>query len=335
MKVSIGYLAAQEQYTPSQLLEHAVLADEYGFDSIWTSDHFLPWVHTRAKCGFAWVWLAAAAERTRQAMIGTGVTAPILRYNPAIVAQAFATLGAMYPGRVFLGIGTGEALNEIPVGMGWPSFKERSKRLEEAAQIIRLLWTTEWVTFNGKYFKLRKANLYTKPPRPVPLYIAASGPTVARIAGKYADGFITLPFPEDHYRNVLFPEMEKGAREKGRDPSKIEKIMEMQVSYDEEYPKAVQAARWWAPTVMPVFFKYGISDPREIEAHGNLISEEGLKTGWFISADLDEHIREIERYVKLGFTNIHIQSSSPDEKKFIKTFGTKVLPYIKNQYKDV
>jgi coenzyme F420-dependent glucose-6-phosphate dehydrogenase len=265
--------------------------------------------------------------------MGTAVTAPILRYHPAIVAQAFATIGTMYPGRAFIAIATGEAMNELPLGLKWPGFNERAERLEEAIKIIRKLWTEDFTTFRGKYYRLNKANLYTRPSQSIPIYIAASGPRIAELAGRYADGLLTLPFPDEHYTHVLFPALEKGAKEAGREYEKIEKLMELQMSYDEDYDKALQAARWWAPTVMPIFFKAPISDPREIEAHGKLISEEGLKTGWFISNNIDDHIKNIERYIKLGFSNFHFQSSSPDEKGFIQTFGKKVLPYLRDAYR--
>jgi coenzyme F420-dependent glucose-6-phosphate dehydrogenase len=332
MKLIFGYNSDITQRTPKQALEYAVTAEKEGFDSIWTGDHFHPWVHTDAKCGFAWVWFGSLGERTSRVMFGTGLTAPTMRYHPAIVAQAFATLGDMYPGRVFIALGTGEAMNELPLGLNWPGFKERAARLEEAIKVMRLLWTREFVNFRGQYYRLKGANLYTKPQRPIPIYVAANGPKVAEMAGRYADGFLTLPFPDSHYKDVLFPALEKGARDANRDPSKIERLMELQMAYDEDYDKAVEAARWWAPTVMPIFFKAPISDPREIEAHGKLVSEEGLLTGWFISSSIDDHIKNIERYIKLGFTNIHLQSSSPDEPKFIQTFAKKVLPYLRDTY---
>jgi coenzyme F420-dependent glucose-6-phosphate dehydrogenase len=332
LMLKLGYYSDITQRTPAQAIDYAALAEREGFDAIWTGDHFHPWVHTDAKCGFAWVWLGALGQRTNRVMMGTGITCPTIRYHPAIVAQAYATLGDMYPGRVFIAVGTGEAMNELPLGLKWPSFKERKERLEEAVKIMRMLWSKEFADFRGKYYRLRRANLYTKPKKPIPLYIAANGPTVAEMAGKYADGFLTLPFPEEHYTDVLFPALTKGARQAGRDPDKIEKLMELQMSYDEDYDKAVENTRWWAPTVMPIFFKAPIADPREIEAHGKLVSEEGLLTGWFISNSVEEHIKNIERYIKLGFTNIHLQSSSPDETKFIQTFGKKVLPYLRETY---
>jgi len=332
MKLTLGYYSDITQRDLTEAIDYAAIAEKEGFDSVWTGDHFHPWVHTDAKCGFAWVWLGALGQRTIKVMMGTGLTAPTIRYHPAIVAQAYATLGDLYPGRVFIAVGTGEAMNEMPLGLKWPTFKERKERLEESVKIMRQLWTKDFVNFRGKYYKLRNANLYTKPKKPIPLYVAANGPKVAEIAGKYADGFLTLPFPDQQYTDILFPALNNGAKAAGRDPNKIEKLMELQMSYDEDYDNAVKSARWWAPTVMPIFFKAPIADPREIEAHGKLVSEEGLLTGWFISDDLDAHIKNIERYIKLGFTNIHLQSSSPDEGKFIRAFGKQVLPYLRETY---
>jgi coenzyme F420-dependent glucose-6-phosphate dehydrogenase len=330
--LTLGYYSDNTQRACNQALNYAIEAEKQGFDSVWIGDHFHPWVHTGANCGFAWTWLGALGQRTSKVKMGTGVTAPIIRYHPAIVAQAFASLADMYPGRVFIAVGTGEAMNEMPLGFRWPKFQERAERLEEAIKVMRLLWNEQFVSFKGRYYQLRKANLYTKPKKPIPLYVAASGVKVAELAGKYADGFLTLPFPDDFYKNTLFPALERGAKEAGRNPSSIEKLMELQMAYDEDYDKAVQAARWWAPTVMPLFFKVPIWDPREIEAHGKLISEEGLLTGWFIADSIEAHIKNIERYIKLGFTNIHLQSSSPDEFNFIRIFGTKVLPYLRETY---
>jgi coenzyme F420-dependent glucose-6-phosphate dehydrogenase len=195
--LKIGYLAPMEQYQPLPMLQYTMAAEKAGFDSIWVSDHFHPWFHNNAAGGFAWVWMAAAAERTNSVEIGTAVTCPILRYNPAIVAQAFATLACMYPNRIFLGLGTGEAMNEVPVGCEWPKFAERVERLEESIRIMKLLWNENFVTFNGKYYKLRKANLYTKPKSPPPIFVASTGARVAEIAGRHADGLLTVPLPKE------------------------------------------------------------------------------------------------------------------------------------------
>ena len=330
--LKIGYATEHEQYQPLPLLDYAVEAERAGFDSIWTSDHFHPWAHTNAACGFAWVWMAAAAERTKRVEIGTAVTCPILRYNPAIVAQAFATLRAMYPDRIFLGLGTGEAMNEVPVGCRWPPFRERAERLEEAIKIIKLLWSGSFVNFKGKYYRLRKANLYTKPSTPPPIYVGASGPTVAEIAGKYADGFLTVVFPERHYRDVLFPALERGAKSSGRDPDKITKAIEIWVAYDENYDEALRTARFWAAALLPAMFKFEVIDPREIEQHGWFVGDKQLAQYWLIGTKPEDHIKHLEKFIKMGFQHIHIQSSSPDEIKTLKMYGKHVLPYLRSTY---
>ena len=332
--MKIGYACEHEQYQPGLLLDFAVEADKAGFNSIWTSDHFHPWAHNNASAGFAWVWMTAAAERTKNVEIGTAVTCPILRYNPAIVAQAFATMRSLYPNRIFIGLGTGEALNEVPVGCPWPSFKERAERLEEAIQVMKLLWSREIVSFKGKYFRLRKANLYTKPASPPPIFVAASGKTAARIAGRHADGLLTLLAPEEHYRDVVFPAMEEGARSVGRDPSEVVKAIEIAVSYDEDYDKALAASRYWAGSLMPVMFTQRIYDTREVEACGLLVGDKQIAANRLIGTNPEEHIRHLEKFLRMGFQHVYIQSSSPDEIKTIRMYSKHVLPYLRSTYGD-
>jgi coenzyme F420-dependent glucose-6-phosphate dehydrogenase len=328
--VEIGYAAHTEQYPPSQLLENAVRAEQAGFKSIWTADHFHPFFHSNSQCGFAWVWMASAAERTRKVRIGTAVTCPILRYNPGIVAQAFATLGSMYPGRIVLGLGTGEALNEMPLGLEWPSFNGRVARMQEAVEIINALWTSERVTYSGRYYSLRKANLYTKPERKVPMYVAGVGSTMAELAGKYADGFITSGgSPAEHYRDVLFPALEKGARSAGRDPTKLRKVAETFVSYADTSEKALAAARLWAPVLLPtIWWKYPIYDPVEMEACGNQVGNEQIAKQWCISSQAEDHIRNLERLMKIGFDEIYVSSISPSEQEMIDFYEKNILSYF-------
>ncbi len=330
--LKIGYAAEHEQYQPRPLLEYATEAEKAGFDAIWASDHFHPWAHTNAACGFAWTWMSSLAERTKRVEIGTAVTCPIIRYNPAIVAQAFATMRAMYPGRIFIGLGTGEAMNEVPVGYPWPSFRERAQRLEEAIKVMKLLWTQNFVNFKGKYYKLKKANLYTKPETPPPIYLAASGPTIAELAGREADGLLTVALPESRYKDVIFPAMEKGAKSVGRNPAAIEKAVEAYVAYDEDYDKALSTARFWAGALLPAMFKFEIIDPREIEEHGWFVGDKQLAQFWLIGTKPEEHIKHIEKYIKMGFGNIHIQSSSPDEIKTLQMYAKHVIPYLKSTY---
>jgi coenzyme F420-dependent glucose-6-phosphate dehydrogenase len=267
--------------------------------------------------------MASAAERTNM-ILGTAVTAPILRYHPAIVAQAFATLDYLYPKRIFLGLGAGEALNESPLGYSWPLPGQRVEMLEETTLIIRRLWSEDFLTFKGKYYELKKANLYTKPKNPIRIYIAAGGPRVARLAGRLADGLLVV---DDLKQSSKLAEVyEKSARKSGRDTSSLEKIVELLVSYDEDYDKALKSCRVWAG--IWAGFKYDLSDPREIEEYGNQTPDEYLEKRWIISNSAEEHIRCIKKYVEAGFNHIYFVSSSPDESNFIKFYGKKVLPYL-------
>jgi len=321
-----------ELYHPNVFLELVPLVENAGFDSLWGSDHFHPWGDTGASSCFTWAWIAAAAERTKRIPIGTAVTCPMFRYHPAIVAQAFATLRAMYPDRIFLGLGTGEAMNEVPLGYVWPSVKERIERFEESIQLMKKLWTEEWIDFKGKYYRLKQAKLYVKPATPVPIYVASFGPKVAEIAGKYADGYITTLVSEEQLRNVLVPAIERGAKKMGRDPSEIEKVVELGVGYDKDYERALKKVRFWAGTMFHFVFKHGISDPGEIEAMGDLVGDEHIAKGFAIGTKAEDFIPRIETCIKLGFDHIYLQSTSPDEKAFIHLCEKEILPYIRETY---
>ena len=332
--LKIGYGPQHEQFQPLPLLDYSVEAEKVGFDTIFASDHFHPWAHTGGAGGFAWVWMASLAERTKKVEIGTGVTCPILRYHPAIVAQAFATLRNMYPERIFLGLATGEAMNEVPVGYRWPPFKERAERLEEAIKIMKLLWSGSFVNFKGKYYKLRKANLYTKPSSPPPLYVAAQGPTVAEIAGKYADGYLTASFvvEQESFRSTILPALERGAKSAGRNPDEITKIVEIHMTYDDDYDKALQSARFFAGVMLPGMFKYAVSDPREIEEHGLMVGDKQVAEAWVVGTDPEIYVKQMERYIKMGFTHLYIATPSPDQIKTLRMYGKHVLPYIRSTY---
>jgi coenzyme F420-dependent glucose-6-phosphate dehydrogenase len=334
--MKFGYGCEHEQYQPLTLLEHAVEAERAGFDTIWTSDHFHPWAHTNAAGGFSWVWMAAAAERTKRVEIGTGVMCPTIRYHPGVVAQAFATLRNMYPERIFVGLGSGEAINEVPLGFAWPSFKERAERLEESIKIMKLLWSGSFVSFKGKYYRLRKANLYTKPSSPPPIYVAAFGPTVAEIAGRHADGFVTgaAVIDQEHYREVLLPALERGAKSAGRDPNEIIRTIEIYIAYDEDYEKALRAARFWAGGLLPAISSqsWAVTDPREVEKNGMLVADKHVAQAWSVGTKPEDYIKQLEKYVKMGFEHINVVSSSPDPIKTIRMYGKHVLPYIRSTY---
>ncbi|MDG6998715.1 MAG: TIGR03557 family F420-dependent LLM class oxidoreductase [Nitrososphaerota archaeon] len=332
MKLELGYLASQEQYSPSELLRFAQLAAKVGFQSIWTSDHFHPWIHTKSQSGFAWTWLGALGATTNAVKFGTGVTCPLFRYNPAIVAQAFATMDSMFPGRVFLGVGTGEALNEVPMGYTWPEMSERRERLIEAIKIIKLLWSGNRVNFDGEYYKMKKASLYTRPKSKIPLYVAASGPKMAEVAGIYSDGLLTLPFDDKYIKDQLLAPFDDGARKAGRDPSLLPRLAEVWISYHRDYDKALKSCRFWAATLLPFMFTAAIYDPKEIEQYSGYVSDEAIAKSWCIATSPEDQIRCAERFIRLGFSDLHFSSSSPNEEEFIRVCGTKVLPYLKNTY---
>src|SRR3954470_5409607 len=196
-----------EQFPPSELLKQAVAGEEAGFDGIACSDHFQPWWDP-GESGQAWVWLGAAAQATERVQIGSAVPPPVYRYHPALVAQAFATLECLAPGRSYLGVGSGESLNESPLGMDWPTGEEQLERLDEALQIITRLFDGEKLDFDGRYFRTKQAYLHTRPKRRPPIYVSAFYPGAAELAARYADGVWTLGDPEqappiiEHYREA-------------------------------------------------------------------------------------------------------------------------------------
>ncbi len=329
-----GYVAAVEEFSPSELVKFCVKSEECGLDAVWASDHFHPWFHTGGHGSFAWNILSAVGALTRRVILGTSVTCPLFRYPPAIVAQSFATLSCLYPGRVFLGVGTGEALNEVPCGFNWPStHSERLERLKEALIIIRLLWSKDFVTFRGKFYRVTKANLYDKPPIQIPIHIASTGTKGAELAGALGDAFMTLPLEDTSmFTTRLFPALEKSAKKYGRDPVTIERSLLVHVGFQkDDHEGALRSLFKWRPTLLPVFFDLGVYDPRYIEMHGDRISSEAIEK-YFLVADSEEPvIRFMERYIKIGFTHISV-SVSGDVEGFIKVFGERISPYLKETY---
>jgi coenzyme F420-dependent glucose-6-phosphate dehydrogenase len=269
MSVEFGWKASAEQFGPRELLELSVLAEELGFGTVAVSDHFQPWRHTGGHGPSALVWLGAIGQASANLTLATSVLTPTLRYHPTIVAQAFATLGDLNPGRVILGVGTGEALNEIPAtGAEWPSGKERRARLGEAIELIRRLWTEERVTFDGEYYQTRIATIYDRPAEPIPIYMGASGPIAAKMAGRVADGFITTSGKDPALYDQLLGKVEEGAREVGRDFAAMDKMMEIKVSYDHDVEFARKACEWWAALALPGDVKSGVDDPARDGAPG-------------------------------------------------------------------
>ena len=249
-ELKLGYKASAEQFAPRELVELAVAAEEHGMDSATVSDHFQPWRHEGGHAPFSLAWMTAVGERTKRLVLGTSVLTPTFRYNPAVIAQAFATMGCLYPDRIFLGVGTGEALNEIATGYEgeWPEFKERYARLRESIKLMRELWLGDRVDFEGEYYHTKGASIYDVPEGGIPIYIAAGGPQVAKYAGRAGDGFIcTSGKGEELYKDKLIPAVQEGAEAAGRNPDDVDRMIEIKISYDPDPKLALENTRFWAP----------------------------------------------------------------------------------------
>jgi coenzyme F420-dependent glucose-6-phosphate dehydrogenase len=332
--VKLGYKASAEQFPPRQLLEFAVHAEAVGFDSIMVSDHFQPWRHTDGHAPFSFAWLAALGERTSRTLIGTSVVTPTFRYHPAIVAQAIGSLGSLYPGRVLLGVGTGESLNEVPAtGMAWPPFKERFARLREAIELMRRLGREERVSFEGEYYRTERATIYDRPEVPVPIYVAASGALAARLAGRLGDGFIcTSGKAKELYAETLLPAVAEGLAKAGRDGGSIEYMIEMKVSFDPDRRRALEDTRHWAALALSPEEKTGVEDPMEMEKLADALPIERAARRWIVSSDPDEHVERLAETVALGFTHLIFHAPGPDQRRFLDLYAAQVLPRLRARY---
>ncbi len=332
MALRIGYKASAEQFGPRQLVEYAVRAEEVGLDSAVVSDHFLPWRHEGGHAPFALSWLAAVGERTSRIQLGTSVLTPTFRYNPAVLAQVFATLGLLYPGRVMLGVGTGEALNEIAVsGREWPEFKERFARLREAVALMQELWNAdEEVSFSGDYYTTVNAVIYDKPEQPVPVYVAAGGPMVARYAGRVGDGFIcTSGKGMELYTEKLLPGVEEGAGKAGRDSAGIDRMIEIKMSYDRDHDRALENCRFWAPLSLTADQKNSVDSATEMERLADELPIEQVAKRWIVASDPDDAVAQIKPYVDAGLNHLVFHDPGQDQDRFLDQFAEDVLPKLR------
>ncbi len=327
----LGYKASAEQFAPSQLLEFALLAEQRGFDSVFISDHFQPWRHEGGHAPFSLAWLGALGACSSRLIMGTSVLTPTFRYRPAIVAQAFATLGCMYPGRVILGLGSGESLNEVPaIGIAWPEQKERTARFKEAVRLIRALWTQERLSFDGRYYRTLNATIYDRPTPPPPLYVAAAGPVLAKFAGEIADGFIcTSGKGESLYRDVLVPNVSAGIQAASRDAGAVEMTLEVKVSFDTDAGRAREDTRHWAVLALSPEEKSGVDDPLELQRLADALPAERTAQRWIVSSDPDEQVEKIRPYVALGFRHLVFHAPGADQGRFIELYAAQVLPRLR------
>ena len=329
--LTFGYKASAEQFGPRELLEFSVIAEEVGFDSVVVSDHFQPWRHTGGHAPFSFAWLAGLGERTNRIRLGTSVVTPTFRYHPSIVAQAMGTLGSLYPGRVFLGVGTGESMNEVPsIGIEWPEQKERFARLKESIALMQRLLSEDRVTFEGEYYRTQNATIYDRPEDSVPIYVAASGPAAAKLAGRVADGFIcTSGKAPELYSETLIPALNEGAEKAGRDPNSIERMIEMKVSFDTDKERALQDTRYWGALALKPEEKTGVEDPMELERLADALPVERAASRWIVSDDPEEQVARIQPYIDLGFTHLVFHAPGPDQERFLRLYATEVLPRLR------
>ncbi len=327
----IGYKASAEQFGPRDLVEYAVRAEQVGLDSVWVSDHYQPWRHTGGHAPFSLSFLTAVGERTSRVVLGTSVLTATFRYNPAVIAQAFATMACLYPDRVVLGLGTGEALNETAVtGAEWPDFKGRFARLREAVRLMRQLWTEDGVTFEGEFYKTVDATVYDKPEHPVPVYIAAGGPVVAKYAGRSGDGFIcTSGKGMELYTDKLLPAVEEGAQAAGRDAAAIDRTIEIKMSYDRDHERALSNCRFWAPLSLTAEQKHSVDSAAEMERLADELPIEQVAKRWIIASDPDEAVAQVKPYVDAGLNHLVFHGPGHDQERFLTQFSDDVLPKLR------
>ena len=327
----LGYKASAEQFGPVELLDFSIHAEQVGFDSVVVSDHFQPWRHTGGHAPFSFAWLGALGAKTQRVMMGTSVVTPTFRYHPSVVAQAMGTLGVLFPDRVMLGIGTGESLNEVaPTGIEWPEFRERFARLREAVTLMRRLWSEDRVSYSGTYYKTCNATVYDRPPGGVPLLIAAGGPQMAKYAGRVGDGFIcTSGKGAELYRDQLLPAFAEGAREVGRDPSRLEKMIEVKVSFDTDRQRALEDTRHWGALALSGQEKVGVEDPVEMERLADALPTERTASRFLVSTDPDEHVEQIRFYTDLGFNHLVFHAPGNDQRRFLDLYAEQVLPRLR------
>ena len=324
----IGYAAMLEQFHPADLLEWCPQAEAAGFSAgFMVSEHFHPWTPQQGNAAFAWAFMGALGQRT-SLPIGCAVTAPGFRYHPAVIAHAAATMGAMYPGRFWLGLGAGEALNEHVIGGEWPEIGVRSAMLFEAIEVIKKLFSGEVVKHDGEHFTLESAKLYTRPETPVPIYVATAGPYNARRTGRHADGMITVGAADEKI-HMLWDKFGEGALKAGRDPHSMPKLLQIHVSWAETHAVAeANAIEEWPNGGMP-FPKQDIRHPEDFANIAKLVRPEHFTDRVLISADTDEHTAHIQKFVDMGFDEIHLHNVGRNQAEFIAAFGEKVLPKLR------
>jgi coenzyme F420-dependent glucose-6-phosphate dehydrogenase len=328
--LTVGYAAMLEQFAPQEVVGLTALAEQHGFSGCMAADHFQPWVPQQGQAAFVWNVLTAVGERTT-GDLGPGVTCPSFRFHPAVVAQASATLEAMYPGRHWLGVGSGEALNEHVIAGYWPEAGERSLRMFEAIDVIKKLFDGSLagkdVKHEGRFFKLESTRLWTMPETAPPVLVATAGPINAKRTGRQADGIITVGAPLEKIGG-LFDKFAEGAREAGKDPDQMPKVLQLHLSWAETDEEALANAMTEWPNGGMKFPKADIRSPHDFAQMAKLVREEDFEGRMVISSDPDEHRAAIQRFVDLGFDRVYLHNVGRNQERWIEVFGEQVVPKL-------
>jgi coenzyme F420-dependent glucose-6-phosphate dehydrogenase len=328
--LTVGYAAMLEQFAPQEVVGLTALAEQHGFSGCMAADHFQPWVPQQGQAAFVWNVLTAVGERTT-GDLGPGVTCPSFRFHPAVVAQASATLEAMYPGRHWLGVGSGEALNEHVIAGYWPEAGERSLRMFEAIDVIKKLFDGSLagkdVKHAGRFFKLESTRLWTMPETAPPVLVATAGPINAKRTGRQADGIITVGAPLEKIGG-LFDKFAEGAREAGKDPDQMPKVLQLHLSWAETDEEALANAMTEWPNGGMKFPKADIRSPHDFAQMAKLVREEDFEGRMVISSDPDEHRAAIQRFVDLGFDRVYLHNVGRNQDRWIEVFGEQVVPKL-------
>lgn len=325
-RAQIGIAAALEQFHPREILRLGELAEEYGFSGTMAADHFQPWVPQQGEASFVWNVLSSLGERTR-GDLGPGVACPSFRVHPALIAQAAATLEAMYPGRSWLGLGSGEALNEHMFGAYWPEAPERIAMMFEAIDLIKALFTGKDVKHSGRYYKLHKTRLWTLSDPPPPIYVATAGPITAKKTGIHCDGIITVGAPPEKIEGVL-GRFADGARSVGKDPETMPKLLQLHLSWAPTDAEALSNAIEQWPNGGMKFPKQDIRSPFDFEQMAKLVRPEDFAGRMVVSSDPDVHRAEIQKFLDLGIDRIYLHNVGRNQEEWTKTFGAEVLPKL-------
>jgi coenzyme F420-dependent glucose-6-phosphate dehydrogenase len=329
-QVAYGVALRHERFGPNELLDQAVEAERVGFDVVSCSDCLAPWWDPAsgppAHCASAWVWLGAAGQATSNVALGPAVSAIVHRYNPVVLAQQAATLELMNPGRAFLTVGSGEAMNEVPAGLRWPSTAEQLARTEEALEIIAAMLNGEVVTREGRFFRAERARLHDLPPRRVPVFLSAFGPHAAAIAGRLADGIWTLADPRR--APAVIAAYRESCEQAGREPGEI--VLQSIAAAEETDDMALEASREWKPGRADESDVGDISDPAELAKTSEEFSDRKYKMMTIISADPDTHVRRLKLIEGMGATAVVVMNvSAADPVGTLRLYGEYVLPRLR------